>query len=224
METARTQTAPHRNDFNPFINGGENDELTLRRLDSLLAINAEIAREKSLFQMEREKTEAALMAHPLDSRKAFAYFGLLLGIFPPATIFARMFFTNGSFRNDEFWILGIVAIINVISAIVGYFSGKLVGKIVANLEMLSWTKMLLVLPFVGMLWGILAGGAGGVIVFVIGAIFGAIFGAMVGGAALPIFAVFHRLLKKGEMIDAKHFYPLAFGITFVICAFILGSN
>lgn len=37
METARTQTAPHRNDFNPFINGSENDELTLQRLDSLLS-------------------------------------------------------------------------------------------------------------------------------------------------------------------------------------------
>lgn len=222
METARTQTAPHRNDFNPFINSGENDQLTLQRLDSLLSMNAETAREKSIFHTEREKTEAALMANPMDSRKAFAYFGLLLGIFPPAAIFARMFFNNGSFRNDEFWILGIFAIINIISAIVGYFSGKFIGKIVANLEQMSWTKMLFILPFVGILWGILTGGAGGIIVFVIGAIFGAVFGAMVGGAALPIFAIFHRLLKKGEMIDAKHFYPLAFGITFVICAFILG--
>ncbi len=222
METARTQTAPLRNDFNPFINGGENDELTLRRLDNLLALNAETAREKSLFHSEREKTEVALMANPLNDKQAFAYFGLLLGTFPPAAIFTRFFMNAGAFRNDEMWVIGVVAIINLISAIVGYFSGKMVGKMVGGLEEMSWTKMLLALPFVGILWGILAGGAGGIIVFVVGAIFGAAFGAMVGGVALPFFAVFHRLMKKGDVIDRKHFYPLAFGITFVICAFIFG--
>lgn len=221
MENARTQTAPLRNDFNPFIKGGENDDLTLRRLDDLLALNAKTAREKSLFHNEREKVEASLMTNPLTDKQAFAYFGLLLGTLPPAVIFTR-FFMEANFRNGEYWIIGVVAIINLISAIVGYFSGKLVGKMVGSLEEKSWTKMLLALPFVGILWGIMAGGAGGVIVFVVGAIFGAALGAMVGGAALPMFAVFHRLLKKGDVIDRKHFYPLAFGITFVICAFIFG--
>lgn len=224
METARTQTAPHRNDFNPFINGVETDEQTLQRLDNLLALNAETAREKSLFHSEREKVEVSMMANPLTDQQAFAYFGLLLGTFPPAAMFTRFFMNAGTMRNDEFWLIGVVAIINLIAAVVGYFSGKLIGRMVGTLEEKSWTKMLLALPFVGVLWGVMAGSAGGVIVFGIGAFFGAILGAMVGGAALPVFAVFHRLLKKGGVIDRKQFLPLAFGITFVICAFIFGLS
>jgi len=87
---------------------------------------------------------------------------------------------------------------------------------------MSWSYMLFSLPFVGMLWGILAGGAGGIIIFVIGAIFGAALGGAVGMAALPALAVFHRLLKKGDQLDRKHFLPIAFGIIFTISAFILG--
>jgi len=82
--------------------------------------------------------------------------------------------------------------------------------------------MILLSPFIGILWGIMAGGAGGVIIFLVGAIFGAFIGGMVGGAALPLFLIFHRLLRKGEFIEQKHFLPIAFGITFTICSFILG--
>ncbi len=222
METAGTQTATRRNNFNPLINGGGNDEMTLQRLDTLLAVNAETAREKAMFRSEREKAEVSAMSNPLTDKQVFAYFGLLLGTFPPAAMFARFFIGEGNFRGDEFWILGVMAIINLISAVVGYFSGKFIGKIVGDLEKASWTKMLLILPFIGIVWGILAGGAGGIIVFVIGAIFGASLGAAVGSVALPIFAIFHRLLKKGEVIETKQFLPLAFGVALVICAFILG--
>ncbi len=222
METARTQTAARRNDFIPFVNGGENDELTLTKLDALLAANAETARDKILFRSERDRTEASLMQHPLNDRQVFAYFGLLLGTFPPVAIFAKVFVADGVLRGGDFWMLGVLAIVNLISAVVGFFSGKFVGKIVGELENSSWTKMLLALPFVGILWGILAGGAGGIIIFVIGALFGATAGAAVGGVALPAFAILHRLLKKGDVIDGRHFLPLAFGITLIICAFIFG--
>ena len=222
MENARTtSTAARRNDFNP-LTSADNGEATLQRLDALLALNAETALEKKMFRSEREKTEAALMANPLTDRQVFAYFGLLLGIFPPAAIFTRFFIYDGNLRGDEFWMIGVAAIINLISAIVGYFSGKVVGKAVGKLEQTSWTKMLLALPFIGILWGLLAGGAGGIIVFVVGAVFGAAIGAMVGGVALPAFTIFHRWLKKGDFIDRKHFLPLAFGIVFIICAFIFG--
>ncbi|MDQ2746656.1 MAG: hypothetical protein M3T96_05290 [Acidobacteriota bacterium] len=222
MEHARTQTAARRNDFNPSSNSGENDGITLRKLDTLLALNAETALAKTEFYSEQERVAASLIANPLDNRQAFACFGLLLGVFPPAAIFARLFLGEGNFRSDDFWIIGVVAIVNMITAVVGYFSGKFVGKVVSGLEKKSWTKMLLALPLIGILWGMTAGGAGGAIIFLVGAIFGAAIGAAVGGLALPVFAVFHRLLKKGEVIDRRHFLPLAFGITLIICAFILG--
>jgi len=163
-----------------------------------------------------------MLVNLLSVKQAFAYFGLLLGAIPPAAIFTRFLINGGNFRGEDVWILGVVAIINLISATVGYFSGRLVGKIVFELEKQPWIYMLLALPFIGILWGILAGGAGGVIVFGIGALVGAMFGAAVGAAALPIFTIFHRLLKRGDKIDRRQFLPLAFGVTFIICAFILG--
>ena len=198
------------------------DELTQKRLDALLVLNAEIAREKRLYHSDKEKTQAQLMKNPLPVKQAFAYFGLLLGMFPPAAMFTRFFWDAGNIRSEDFWLLGVAAVINLISAIVGYFSGKLIGKIVFELEKKSWTRMIIALPFVGILWGIVAGGAGGIIVFVIGAIFGALLGAAVGATALPVFTIFHRLIKKGDLIDRRQFLPLAFGVTFIICAFILG--
>jgi len=222
MEIRNTQTTTYQTNFNPFESFDGGDELTRQRLDTLLAINAETAREKSLYASEREKTEAGLMKNPLTFEQTFAYFGLLLGIFPPAALFTRFMLDTRSFRTEDAWIIGIIAIVNLISAVVGYFSGKLIGKIVRESEKSSWTKMIFFLPFVGFLWGIIAGGAGGLIIFIFGAIFGAIFGSAVGSFALPVFTIFHRLLKKGDQIERSHFLPLAFGITFIISAFILG--
>lgn len=223
MEHRPTQTTAYQPRFDSlagFDDGG--GELTQKRLDWLLAANAETLREKSSFSSEREKTEAEMLENPLSVKQTYAYFGLLLGTFPPAAMFIRFFSDTPNFRREDVWMLGVVAVINLIAAIVGYFSGRLAGRVVGELEKLSWTKMLLILPFVGASWGILAGGAGGVIVFIVGAIFGAFLGATVGAAALPAFTVFHRLLKKGDLIDRRQFFPLAFGITFIICAFVLG--
>jgi hypothetical protein len=158
----------------------------------------------------------------MSAEKTFAYFGLLLGTFPPLAIFIKFFSEKGIFRTEDFWVLGVIAIINLITAIVGYFSGKAVGKIVRELEKSSWSYMIFSLPFIGILWGIMAGGAGGIIIFVVGAFFGAVLGAMVGSVALPAFTIFHRLLKKGDQFESQHFLPLAFGIALVISAFILG--
>ncbi len=222
METRTTRTVTCPTNFASLSTLERRDELVQKRLDALLAVNAEIAREKLLFGSDQEKTAAAMMKNPLSVENSFAYFGLLLGILTPAAMFIKFFSDAGAFRSRDFWILGVLAVINLITAIVGYFSGKLIAKIVAALENLSWSSMILTLPFIGILWGILAGGAGGVIVFVIGAFFGAFLGAAVGSVALPAFAVFHRLLKKGDKFDRKHFLPIAFGITFIVSAFILG--
>lgn len=223
MEIRKTQTATYQpTGFGSFETESNDNELTLQRLNTLLAINAETEREKEIFASNREKLEAELMAHPISNEKAFAYFGILLGAFPPAAFFTRFLLDTRGFRNEDAWLIGVIAIVNVVSAVVGYFSGKLIAKIVQNLEKTSWTKMILALPFIGILWGILAGGAGGAVIFLIGAVFGAILGAAVGSFALPAFTIFHRLLKKGDQIERKHFLPLAFGITFIISAFMLG--
>jgi hypothetical protein len=221
MEFRNTQTRLYKNDFNPLESYDGDRELTRKRLDTLLAINAETARERSLYSSAKEKIEAESMRHPLSHKQAFAYLGLLLGAFPPAAFFIR-FLLNARFRSEDVWVLGMLLVVNLVSAVVGFFSGKLVGTIVRESEKLSWTKMILLLPFIGIVWGILAGGAGGLIIFLIGAFFGAFLGALVGSVALPLFSVFHRMLKRGDKIERNHFLPLAFGTSLVISAFILG--
>jgi MFS family permease len=223
MEFRNTKTATYTNGFNSLESFDGDDELTRQRLDALLAINAETARAKSLYASDREKVEADLMKNPLSVEQAYAYFGVLLGAFPPAALFTRFIIDSGNLRGEDSWVFGIFAIVSLVSAIVGYFSGKAIGRIVRKVEQASWAKMLLLLPFIGILWGILAGGAGGAVIFVFGAIVGAFLGAIVGSVALPVFTIFHRLLKKGDQIDRKHFLPVAFGITFSICAFVLGA-
>lgn len=200
---------PHNADF---------EREGIQRLAAILAVNAETAREKELFRTRREQFEAALMKNPLTTERAFSYFGLMLGTFPPAAIFSRLLFD----ARPEITLVALLVLVNLICAVAGYFSGKLVGKIVFESKNRSRTSMLLTIPLVGVLWGILTGGGGGILIFVVGAFFGALVAAMVGGIAFPIFTIFHRLLKKGEMIELKHFLPLAFGIVFAISAFILG--
>jgi hypothetical protein len=218
MEVRPTQTAYRNQNLNQFAGFDRDGELVQERLNALLAINAETARQKAMYRSDREKLEADMMKNPLSLEKTFSYFGLMLGVFPPAAMFIRFAIDA---RLDG-WVFGVLFIINLISAVVGFFSGKLVAKAMRSFETMSWQKMLLVAPFLGLLWGALTGGAGGIIVFVFGAFFGAMLGGIVGGIALPVFSVFHRILKRGESIDLKHFLPIAFGVTFVICGFILG--
>ena len=222
MEQRNNETVAGRTNSSTTANFECDTEFTRQRLDILKKINDETALEKALFKLQREKTELILMKNSVSSENAFAYFGLLLGIFPPAAIFTRFFIDTRMFRNDEYWILGVVFIVNLVSAMVGFFSGKLIGKIVSELEKISWNKMILALPFVGAFWGIMAGSAGGAIILIVGAFFGAFLGACVGGFALPFFTVFHRLLKRGDKIDRRHFLPLAFGVSFIVSAFFLG--
>jgi hypothetical protein len=193
-----------------------------RRLNTLLAANAEIAAQKSQYGSERERMEADLMIAPIGSEQAFAYFGLLLGTFPPFSIFLKFFIESGTGRSEKVWIFGVALIVSILSALVGYFFGKVIGRWVLRIESGPWGKMLLMAPLIGLLWGLTSGAAGGIVIFGIGAIVGAVIGGAVGAVALPVFAIFHRLLKRGGSIDARHFLPLAFGVTFTICSFILG--
>jgi len=217
MAFQSTQTVDRRPGVAPGF-----DETALKNLSILLEINAENAREKARFRSDKERREAEALRRPLDPKKAFSYFGLMLGVLPPATIFTSFAVETDVLRNGV-WVIGILLIMNLLSAVVGFFSGRWIGRMVAGLEKMSWTKMIVLLPFVGILWGFMAGGASGFVVFGFGAIFGAIIGGMVGAVALTAFGIFHRLLQRGRLIEAKHFLPLALGVTFCICSFILGQ-
>jgi hypothetical protein len=218
MEFRQTQTADRNPNLNQFAGFDRDDETARERLNQLLAINAETARQKAMHRSTRENLEAEIMKKPVGLEKTFSNFGLLLGIFPPAAMFIKF---AVDMRLDG-WVFGVMLIINIIAAIVGFFSGKVVGRIVRHLENQSWSAMILALPIIGLLWGAVAGAAGGIVIFIFGAFFGAILGGLVGAAGLPLFTILHRLMKKGEAIEQKHFLPIAFGVTLIICSFILG--
>ena len=71
----------------PSTNGSSSkyadDGIVEQRLASLLEINAEALRERTMYRSDRERIEASLMTRPIDSKKSFAYFGLIFGALPP---------------------------------------------------------------------------------------------------------------------------------------------
>jgi hypothetical protein len=194
------------------------------RLTEILNANAEIANDKLLYHNSLEKAEHDLMKNPITNEKAFAKLGLLLGTFPPMLLFGN-FLYEVTLRPPTNPVLPVLFLIfvNVVCAIAGYYSGKkIISQLVRKVENFSWLSMILLMPLIGILWGTITGGIGGLLIFIVGAIPGAIIASMVGSTALTTFTIFHRLLKRGDSIEQKHFLPLAFGITATICAFILG--
>ncbi len=196
--------------------------LTRRRLDSLIAANAEFDHRRGLYKTVKEEFEASMMNHPLSPEAVFSYFGLMLGIFPPAAIFLKTISSAGDFRREDAWVIALMILVNFVSAAVGFVTGKLVGKVVVRAERYPWWAALFLMPFIGLGWGVATGGSAGVFVFIVGAIFGALMGGVVGAAALPVFALFHLILKRGDKMERSHFLPIALGITLAICGFIFG--
>lgn len=214
--------AKNTNGLRGQLNTVESDDYTaIRRLHILLALNSEIAKQKAMFRSAAERLDASLMRHPLAFEKTFAYFGLLLGTFPPATFFLS--FVISSRVNGLHPAIPILLLfVNLVTAVTGYFSGRIVGTIVGKFEKSSRSRIALIMPLIGFAWGAVCGWIGGIFIFVIGAFFGAFLGGAVGAVALPVFVGFHRWLKRGDFMDRRHFLPVAFGVTFTISSFILG--
>lgn len=196
-------------------------EESSERLERLLQANSEIADQKRLYPTEREAFESQTMSHPLGPETVFPYFGLMLGSLPPASIFVAFTFAKG-IQHAEFWPTFIMSITTFVSSVVGYYSGILVAKAIKNLTNASFGRRVIACLGIGTLWGIAAGAAGGLFIFIIGAFFGAVIGGLVGAVSLTAFSVPYFALKKGGMIEFSHFLPLSLGITFSICAFVLG--
>lgn len=198
------------------------DNVINNRLDQLISANAAIFKRKSLNITEVQELEAAVMAHPVSLERSFAYFGLMLGSLPPASIILAVFSSSGLANSDGNWLIGLMLAANILTAIVGYLSGKLVSDCVLQIrEFPMWTQFAL-LPLIGLSWGAISGGIGGALILIYGGFVGALFGGAVGLAALPLFVILHRWVSYADTIELKHFLPIASGITLTICGLILG--
>ncbi|HVF51476.1 MAG TPA: hypothetical protein VNA19_15420 [Pyrinomonadaceae bacterium] len=199
------------------------------RLNWLVAFHAHDDKRRRLFRNAREEREMLLMRRPVPTARAYSLFGMLLGLVPPAVIFYRMCGyplmqkpSVGTSERLTFFLFCFA--MNAICCIVGRLMGAKLGKWIDDLERASWTKMILVSLLVGLLWAIVTGATGGLIVFIIGAFFGIFCAAPVGALGFLSFTSLHRLVARGGMIDARHLWPLACGVTFIIAALILGLH
>jgi hypothetical protein len=197
------------------------------RLNWLVAFDAYETYRRRLFRYPREEQEMLLMRRPVATVKAYALFGLLLGLVPPAAIFYRAvgyplmrMETVGVKERLTFFMFCLW--MNFICSVVGWAMGRRLARSVDNLERKSWLTMPLLAALLGCLWALVTGAAGGLMVFGIGALFGMFCALPVGALGFALFTSLHRLLARGGMIDARHLWPLACGVTFFIAALILG--
>jgi hypothetical protein len=189
----------------------------------LLEENAREAHRRRLFRDAAEEEQMLLMRHPLSACRAYALFGMLLGTLPPAMIFVRIFGYGMSPRfSDTLLFLILCLFMNIACCAMGRTMGRVLSRTLEDMERWSWSKMLLVLPFMGAAWGSVTGAVGGLVFFFFGAFFGLVCALPVGILAFTIFTPLHRLVARGGMIDARHFWPLACGVTMMISALILG--
>lgn len=216
MEQLVNRTNPRFADSIFDLDSGDENS----RLNWLEAANAEIARRKQQFRLERHEYEAELMRSPVAVKDAYAYFGLLLGLLPPAAIFGKIF--KYGLAENALGVFALCLLMNLVCAFVGKFIAGAFAASFINFERKSRTKMLFLSALLGFCWAIITGAAGGAIFFGFGAIFGAICAVPVGVAAFPVFASIHRTLERGGEIEWKHFLPIAFGISTAISAFIVG--
>jgi hypothetical protein len=190
-------------------------------------LRAEITREEQRARLwrgrEGEEAEARRMLDPLGTREAFALLGMFLGLLPPAVIFFRLFRYGFSPKFGLAFFLLCLAM-NVVCFAVGRAMGSAVGRKIDDLERRPWLVMLAASAALGLFWGLVTGGFGGGVFFLFGAPFGAAAAAPVGVLAFALFTPLHRLLARGGMIEARHAWPLVFGVTGLIVALIASPH
>jgi hypothetical protein len=191
-------------------------------------LKAELAREKTprsaAARRDREEALALSMSDPRAGAQAYAALGLLLGLLPPAAMFGRFLSSFDFKRKEEFAALAFCFVMNVICCVVGRAVGAWLGRRLGDPRGRAWHEWLFLALICGVVWGVLTGAAGGVIVLGIGAAAGVLLAVPVALAGFALFAPLHRLLSHGGMIEARHLRPLALGVAGVIAAVILSPH
>lgn len=160
------------------------------------------------------------MTRPIDLRNAFGYFGLMIGSLPPLAFVLKALLANGSGNTG---LLLLIAAAGIVTGIVGFRIGRsFVPDALRYISTFSLGSRLPLWILLGFVWGAVSGAAGGLFIFLIGSIFAGILGGLVGAMTVPTMVVLHSLLREGDLIETKHFLPIAFGITLTFCGYLLG--
>ncbi|MFL6229693.1 MAG: hypothetical protein ACJ741_13050 [Pyrinomonadaceae bacterium] len=191
------------------------------RLTWLVNANAAADLRARLRRHPREEEEALMMHRPLAPAQAFARFGLLLGTLPPAAIFCRILFALG---DKMIWLTLLFVPALLICALLGRRMGARFGAGFNESGRGSWWRTIFDALEDAFVWAAATGTAGGALFFGVGGLLGFVCALPVALVAFLCFAPLHRLLARDGMIDARHFYPLAWGINLTIAALILSPN
>jgi len=194
-------------------------------------LREEIARDEGRRKPWRiaHEARALSMRNPLNAEEAFAWFGTFLGLFPPFALFGRVLgvaLREGTSRNLPtadgalYWMLLFLAM-NAVCCLVGRKFGALLGRRVGDPRAWSWPVYVFSTLVMAAAWAVVTGAAGGAVAFVVGAFFGVICAVPVALLGFPAFAVLHRLLSHGGMIEEHDLWPLAFGVPLTIAALIM---
>lgn len=167
---------------------------------------------------EKEESRALSMQRPLTTEQAYRWFGTFLGLLPPFALFERFLTETGVYKG--FRPAAFCVAMNVVCCLVGRWFGGYLGRWAGDPRRRSRVGFAFVVLVMALGWSAVTGGLGGALFFGIGAIFGAFIAAPVALAAFPVFAILHRLISRGGMIEARHTWPLAFGIPLTIAAMI----
>ena len=199
------------------------DRVIEQRLAELLKLNAAIAAEKESLGDDREKVAVSMMSCPIDSKKAFAYFGFMIGVMPPFALVLKIVSETMPASRIPGLFLTLLTVAGTATGVVGYATGRLIPAWVNAISGFALPNRIAFLSLIGLGWGAVSGAVGGLFLFFIGALFGGIAGGVIGAVSLPVLVGMHSLLRSGDFIELKHFLPIAFAITLSLCAFILGA-
>jgi len=192
-------------------------------------LKGEVARAENRAATARAEAEwesAASMRDPVNTEEAYAWFGTFLGLFPPFTIFTRIFGGDGAFErlinNDASlpWVALLLGM-NAACCYVGRRFGRVTGRTLGDPRAHGWLLHVFVSLLLGIAWAAVTGAAGGAPFFGIGAIFGVFFALPVALATFPVFAVLHRIQSHGGMIEERDLWPIALGIPLATAALIM---
>lgn len=175
-----------------------------------------------MYRTDRERIDAGLMTNPINSKRAFSYFGLLIGTMPPFALIFKIISETVAVERIPILFLVLLGTAGVTTGVVGYATGRFVPGAVNGFARFRLANRVVLLSLVGFVWGGFSGAIGGLFIFIIGAFFAAIAGGVIGAVALPVLVALHTALRRGDLIEIKHFLPMAFGVTLSLCAFILG--
>jgi hypothetical protein len=205
------------------------DDNIARRLNWLrFELSPDTERRRLVFEREQRRTLS--MLRPLSTEEAYRWFGTFLGLLPPSALFSRILagviFRDGTWERLPtgdgalFWGF-LFLVMNLSCCLVGRKFGGFLGRQTGDPRARSLGASLFAALLYGLCWGVVTGAAGGAVAFLIGAFGGILVAVPVALAAFPVFAVLHRLLSHGGMIEERQVWPLSFGVPLVVSALIL---